>query len=81
VHYGIRPGDIAITTPDQGIPAKVVVVEPTGAETELVLEVGGDTLIVVLHGRTEVRPDETVGLAIDGAKAHLFDAGSGLRID
>ena len=70
-----------LTTPDQGIPAKVVVVEPTGAETELVLEVGSDTLIVVLHGRTEVKPDDIVGLAIDGAKAHLFDTGSGLRIE
>jgi multiple sugar transport system ATP-binding protein len=81
VHYGIRPGDIGLTTPDQGIAAKVVVVEPTGAETELLLEVGGEQLIVVLHGRTAVRPDEPVGLLIDGSKAHLFDEGSGQRID
>jgi multiple sugar transport system ATP-binding protein len=81
VHYGIRPGDIGLTTPDRGIAAKVVVVEPTGAETELLLEVGGEQLIVVLHGRTAVQPDERVGLLIDGAKAHLFDQGSGQRID
>ena len=30
VHYGIRPGDIQLSTPDQGIAAKVIVVEPTG---------------------------------------------------
>ena len=42
VHYGIRPGDVGLTTPDQGIAAKVVVVEPTGAETELLLDVGGE---------------------------------------
>ena len=81
VHYGIRPGDIGLTTPDQGIAAKVVVVEPTGAETELLLEVGGEQLIVVLHGRTAVQPDERIGLVIDGAKAHLFDEGSSQRID
>jgi multiple sugar transport system ATP-binding protein len=81
VHYGIRPGDIRLSTPDQGIAAKVVVVEPTGAETELLLEVDGEQLIVVLHGRTAVQPDERVGLLIDGAKAHLFDQGSGQRID
>ena len=63
VHYGIRPGDIGITSPDQGIAAKVIVVEPTGAETELLLEVGGEQIIVVLHGRTAVQPDELVGLA------------------
>jgi multiple sugar transport system ATP-binding protein len=81
VHYGVRPGDIELGTPERGIPAKVVVVEPTGAETELVLEVGGEQLIVVLHGRTNVQPDERVGLVIDGSKAHLFDDASGKRID
>jgi multiple sugar transport system ATP-binding protein len=81
VHYGVRPGDIELSTPDRGIPAKVVVVEPTGAETELVLEVGGEQLIVVLHGRTEVRPDDRIGLVIDGSKAHLFDDGSGKRLE
>jgi multiple sugar transport system ATP-binding protein len=81
VHYGIRPGDIRLSTPDQGIAAKVIVVEPTGAETELLLEVGGEKLIVVLHGRTEVLPDQRIGLVIDGAKAHLFDDGSGQRVE
>src|SRR6516225_5060799 len=35
VHYGIRPGDITLTDPGRGVAARVVVVEPTGAETEL----------------------------------------------
>ena len=81
VHYGIRPGDIALSTTDRGIPAKVVVVEPTGAETELLLQVGGEQLIVVLHGRTAAKPDDEVGLVIDGSKVHLFDDGSGQRLD
>ena len=59
VRYGIRPGDMEIVADDQGIPAKVIVVEPTGAETELILEVGTETLTLVLHGRTAVRPDAT----------------------
>src|SRR5687767_2367848 len=33
VHYGVRPGDISVSTSGEGIPAKVIVVEPTGAET------------------------------------------------
>ena len=81
VHYGIRPGDIELSTPDHGIPARVVVVEPTGAETELVLQVGSEQLIVVLHGRTTAQPDDQVGLLIDGSKAHVFDDGSGQRLD
>lgn len=81
VHYGIRPGDIGITAAGQGIAARVVVVEPTGAETELVLQVGETTFTVVLHGRTAVSADDIVGLQINAAKAHLFDEGSGKRLD
>ena len=81
VHYGIRPGDIGITEAGTGIAAKVIVVEPTGAETELLLQVGEANFVVVLHGRTTAKPDDMVGLRIDGAKAHLFDHGSGKRLD
>jgi multiple sugar transport system ATP-binding protein len=41
VHYGIRPTDLKLA--DSGIAAKVVVVEPTGAETELLVDVGGSS--------------------------------------
>ena len=82
VHYGIRPTDLLLA--DTGVPARVVVVEPTGAETELLVEVGqGDAaqrLVVVMHGRTAAQPDDTVHLTLDAAKAHVFDGGSGLRL-
>jgi len=45
VQYGVRPGDMQLSTSGQGIPAKVVVVEPTGAETELLLRVGEADLV------------------------------------
>ncbi len=96
VHYGIRPGDLTLAS--AGIPAQVVVVEPTGAETELLLQVGrrdgavADTgagagagngaqqLVLVLHGRTNAQPGDTVHLLIDGAKAHVFDGANGQRL-
>ncbi len=80
VSYGIRPGDIAISDKNQGIAAKVIVVEPTGAETELLLDVGGAKLIVVIHGRTLAKPDDVICLDIDAAKSHLFDDKSGQRL-
>jgi multiple sugar transport system ATP-binding protein len=82
VHYGIRPSDISLApagTPG-AIAAKVIVVEPTGAETELLLQVADTQLILVMHGRTEARPDDTVYLAIDAAKAHVFDGSNGQRL-
>jgi multiple sugar transport system ATP-binding protein len=80
VHYGIRPGDISLADAGQGIPATVVVVEPTGAETEIILRVGETVLTLVLHGRTDVRPDQVVGLQIAVDKVHLFDKSDGKRI-
>ena len=77
VSYGIRPTDISLGS---GVPAKVVVVEPTGAETELLVEVGGQQLVLVMHGRTDARPDDTVHLAVDAGKAHVFDGVSGQRL-
>jgi len=81
VHYGVRPGDLSLSTTGQGIPAKVIVVEPTGAETELLLDVGGAKVILVMHGRTAVRPDETVYLEVAAGKTHVFDDASGNRLD
>jgi multiple sugar transport system ATP-binding protein len=78
VHYGIRPGDLKLA--DAGIAAEVVVVEPTGAETELLLQIGDQQLTLVLHGRTDAQPGQTVHLAIDGAKAHVFDGQGGQRL-
>jgi multiple sugar transport system ATP-binding protein len=78
VQYGIRPGDLALS--GAGIAAQVVVVEPTGAETELLVTVDGQQLTLVMHGRADVKPDQTVHLAVDTEKAHVFDAASGQRL-
>lgn len=78
VHYGIRPTDLSLAA--QGVAAQVVVVEPTGAETELLVKVGDAQLVVVVHDRTDVRPGDTVHLAVQATKAHVFDARSGQRL-
>jgi multiple sugar transport system ATP-binding protein len=85
VHYGIRPTDIGLAAPGEaGLPATVVVVEPTGAETELLLHVGPadqpQPLVVVMHGRTAAQPGDTVQLVMQADKAHLFDSASGARL-
>jgi len=81
VHYGIRPGDIHLGAPGTGLAAKVIVVEPTGADTELLLQVGEAQVIAVIHGRTAVRSDDVVHLSIDAGKAHVFDSASGQRLE
>jgi multiple sugar transport system ATP-binding protein len=79
VQYGIRPGDLQLA--DHGVAATVVVVEPTGAETELLLQIGEAQIIVVIHGRTNARPDQVVHLAVAAESAHVFDERSGKRLN
>jgi len=79
VSYGIRPGDLSLG--NAGIAAKVFVVEPTGAETELLVQVGDAQLTLVMHGRTQARPDDAVQLGVDAVHAHVFDQTSGRRLN
>ncbi|HEY9066033.1 MAG TPA: sn-glycerol-3-phosphate ABC transporter ATP-binding protein UgpC [Burkholderiaceae bacterium] len=85
VHYGIRPTDLRVAANGSGIPAQVVVVEPTGAETEMLVKVGANgaahEFVIVMHGRTEAQPGDTVHLELDAASAHLFDTASGKRLN
>ncbi|MCY7306222.1 MAG: sn-glycerol-3-phosphate ABC transporter ATP-binding protein UgpC [Rhodoferax sp.] len=81
VAYGVRPTDMRVSTTGQGIAARVIVVEPTGAETELLVEVDQTRMVVVMHGRTDAQPDDLVYLEISAEKSHVFDETSGLRLD
>ncbi|MBV9190708.1 MAG: sn-glycerol-3-phosphate ABC transporter ATP-binding protein UgpC [Betaproteobacteria bacterium] len=78
VKYGVRPEHLEPAS--SGIAAEIVVVEPMGAETELVVKVGDTSLIVMTRGRSTAGPGDRIFLAPDPAHAHLFDAASGLRI-
>jgi multiple sugar transport system ATP-binding protein len=78
VKYGIRPEHLEPAS--SGIAAEVVIVEPMGAETEMLVKAGEATLTVMTRGRSGARPGERIFLAPQSAHVHLFDAASGLRI-
>jgi multiple sugar transport system ATP-binding protein len=79
VAYGVRPEHLALK--EGGITGQIEVVEPMGAETEILVKVGGQTLNMMTHGRATVGPGERVTLVPQAAHAHLFDAASGRRIE
>ena len=79
VVYGVRPVDLALD-PAGAIEGAVLMAETTGSETLLHVEVGGQELRVVIPERRRLRAGERVRLAIDPAKAHLFDAATEARI-
>jgi len=78
VKYGIRP--VHFDFGQGGIEAEVVVVEPMGAETELVVKIGGQSLTIATHGRSSAAPGDRISLAPNAKHAHLFDAASGARL-
>jgi multiple sugar transport system ATP-binding protein len=63
------------------VDAVIKVVEPTGSETHLVAEAGGREVVAVSRDRLPVRPGDRVRLQADAARAHLFDASTGERIN
>jgi len=78
VVYGIRPEHLVLDP--QGLPARVVVIEPTGSETQVVLRVGETTFQGAFRERVAARPDEILPVRPDLNLVHLFDAESGRRI-
>jgi len=79
VLYGIRPEHCAIGS-GSGLPAEVVVVEPTGADTQLYCRVNRQEITATIRDRAFCRPGDRIVLAPDPARAHLFDAESGARL-
>jgi len=81
VTYGVRPDHLELAgSGERGVPGEIVVVEPTGSETELVVKVGAAQLVVEAHGRATLRPGDKVTFAVNPANVHLFDQKSGQRL-
>ena len=76
VIYGTRPEHLMLV--DQGgIPARVVVMEPTGMDTFVACRFEGVELSAVFRERHDFAPGSVIHLQPDLERAHLFDAGTG----
>ncbi|MBX4867236.1 MULTISPECIES: ABC transporter ATP-binding protein [Rhizobium] len=76
--YGLRPEYISLDP--NGLPAEIVVIEPTGYETHLTVRLGGSDVSCVFRERVDARPGEAIRVAIDAKHVHLFDAEGGRRL-
>jgi multiple sugar transport system ATP-binding protein len=77
VIVGVRPEHLAVAA-DGGVPAEVVVVEPTGADTQIFCRVAGRDVTAVVRERHAFRPGEVVRLRPQ--LSYLFDPASGERL-
>jgi multiple sugar transport system ATP-binding protein len=72
---GIRPEDIRLveSNSEADLSGTVAIIERLGAETYLNVVKGTETLLVRVQGDIALRPGDTVQLALDRARFHLFD--------
>lgn len=80
VVYGTRPEHIELATGNEGIATEVVVVEPTGADTQVFTKIAGVEVTSVFRERHDFKPGASIRLKPDPVRAHLFDATTSLRL-
>jgi len=80
VEVGIRPEHIQVADA-AGLDAQVEVVEPTGSETHVVIDAGGEKLVALIRRRMSISVGDKLPIVFEDGQAHLFDAVSGQRLD
>jgi multiple sugar transport system ATP-binding protein len=78
VVYGIRPEHLELA--NDGFPAKIAVIEPTGSETMVVVRMGETEVVALFRERHQFAPGQTVHLRPRVEQVHLFDSESGQRV-
>jgi multiple sugar transport system ATP-binding protein len=78
VLYGIRPEHLELA--DDGVPAEVVVVEPTGSETQVVARAEDREFVAIFRERHAFAPGARIGLRPRRDLAHVFDKTTGKRL-
>jgi multiple sugar transport system ATP-binding protein len=77
--YGIRPEHWTLDA--AGVDAIVHLVEPTGSETQVAAHVGGMPVLCAFRERIAAKPGETIRIMPDRNLVHLFDEGTGARLN
>jgi multiple sugar transport system ATP-binding protein len=80
VLVGVRPEHLEVVNgaANGALPAEVVVVEPTGADTQIFCKVNGVDVTAVVRERHEFHPGEAIRLK--PTLTYLFDPSSGARL-
>jgi multiple sugar transport system ATP-binding protein len=78
VTLGMRPEHIHISA--DGVPVEVIVVEPTGSETQVNVRNGDQEVICLFRERVTAKPGETIRVSPDPRLVHIFDNESGKRL-
>lgn len=81
VRIGVRPEDFEFNNGSDGYSARVVVVEPTGHESIVFLDLHGHEVVARVAADFRLRPDDVVTLTPRVRKLHVFSADDGSRLN
>jgi multiple sugar transport system ATP-binding protein len=77
---GIRPEHLSVGNVANGLTGKVALVEPTGAQVQIIADVGGRSVTALLNERVLPAVGSDIALAPKIDAIHAFDAASGQRL-
>jgi multiple sugar transport system ATP-binding protein len=72
---GVRPEHVSLGGP-HAMPAQIMVIEPTGYETQVIAKFAGQEIVCVFRERLNGRPGDSIPLTFEGP-LHFFDAETG----
>jgi multiple sugar transport system ATP-binding protein len=75
---GVRPEHVSLGGP-HAMPAQIMLIEPTGYETQLIAKFAGQDFVCVFRERLNGRPGDSIPLTLEGP-LHFFDAQTGQAI-
>ncbi|THF87884.1 sn-glycerol-3-phosphate ABC transporter ATP-binding protein UgpC [Deinococcus sp. KSM4-11] len=79
-HVGL-PGISDLPVGTNQLKGTVVVVEPLGAQTDLIINVAGQDMTVKVEGQALVQPGDHIDILLDQTRLHAFDPATELAID
>jgi sn-glycerol 3-phosphate transport system ATP-binding protein len=77
---GVRPEDIRLSE-SAGVPARLVNAEYLGADTIVTARIAAQSLLVRVPGRVRVEAEHPVCLGWRSRDVHVFETGSGSRVE
>ncbi|HTN60962.1 MAG TPA: sn-glycerol-3-phosphate ABC transporter ATP-binding protein UgpC [Devosia sp.] len=79
VTLGLRPENFAPGNAENALAGTINLVERTGAQTHLVVDMAGQALTVIVDGALDVAPGMAFPASVAPALIHVFDLNTGLR--
>jgi multiple sugar transport system ATP-binding protein len=80
VVVGVRPEHLLVDGSGTALNGTIGYFEPTGGTTFVNLDIGGQSIIVVVSGAMDIRDGNTLTVHAAPDAVHVFDAASGIRI-